>query len=78
MEPPLLDASGMAELRSEILKKVFASESVLSGRFRGARGGWEVLVGRLVAEGDVGDGVVEFVAGDFRGRWVFGDARESG
>ena len=74
LEPVELDPAGLSELRSDILKKILSADSVLAGRFKGARGGWVALVGRVVAQGaDEEDGkemdaIVDYAAEDFRTR----------
>lgn len=87
-EPSELDGKALSNLRSKILDKVLSADSALSGRFKGARPGWEALVGRLAAHGTVLDGedgeqkemdaIVEYAAGDFRVRWVFCDLQIKG
>ncbi|KAI9018296.1 Symplekin tight junction protein C terminal-domain-containing protein [Hyaloraphidium curvatum] len=82
MEPEELDEAQLAELWTDILQKMLRAESVLGGRFKGARNGWEALVGRLVAHSSLAkvedgadegasaetDAVVDYVAEDFRSR----------
>lgn len=74
LEPGEFDAAHLAELRTDILHKMLSAETVLSGRFKGAKGGWEALVGRLVAHAsdeqgaEEMDAVVDYAAADFRAR----------